>query len=151
MPIPSSLRSETPADPYPSTIIVSGVSGVVSRATVTLSNLSHTFPADIDILLVAPNGRKVLLMSDLGGINKIANVNLTFDQSSSVPLPQNGQILAGTYRPTDFPPTDAFPAPAPLGPYPVDLSNILGIDPNGTWSLFVMDDDLFEEGTMGGW
>ncbi|MEO8574416.1 MAG: hypothetical protein ABI481_10640, partial [Pyrinomonadaceae bacterium] len=56
-----------PASPYPSNITVAGFSGTVARATVTLTNVSHTFPADIDILLVGPTGAKVILMSDTGG------------------------------------------------------------------------------------
>src|SRR5215218_7735272 len=35
------------ADPYPSVITVSGLSGVVSSVVVTLTNLTHTYPDDI--------------------------------------------------------------------------------------------------------
>ncbi len=55
------------AAPYPSTINVAGVVGAVSKVTVTLKNMNHTFPDDIDVLLVGPGGQKILLMSDAGG------------------------------------------------------------------------------------
>src|SRR5205823_7554770 len=44
------------ASPYPSTINVSGFTGSVVKVTVTLNNISHTFPDDVDILLVGPTG-----------------------------------------------------------------------------------------------
>ncbi|HMP84148.1 MAG TPA: S8 family serine peptidase, partial [Verrucomicrobiota bacterium] len=59
--------SSGPASPFPSTISVNGVTGTVSKVTVTLRSLSHTFPDDLDILLVGPGGQKTLLMSDCGG------------------------------------------------------------------------------------
>jgi uncharacterized repeat protein (TIGR01451 family) len=52
--------------PYPSTNVVSGVVGLVGNVAVTLSNLNHTFPKDVDVLLVGPQGQKVILMSDAG-------------------------------------------------------------------------------------
>ena len=50
--------------PYPSNITVSGLSTSIAAVTVTLSNLTHTFPDDIDLLLVSPSGRKMIIMSD---------------------------------------------------------------------------------------
>ena len=74
-----------PASPYPSTIAVSGLTGHVSNVCVTLSAVSHPFPDDIDVLLVAPDGRGVVLMSDAGGGNTLQNVELTFDDSAGAP------------------------------------------------------------------
>src|SRR4051794_26984104 len=49
--------------PYPSTLSVSGMLGSITKVTVNLSQLSHTYPDDIDVLLVAPGGQKSILMS----------------------------------------------------------------------------------------
>src|SRR5262249_38055763 len=51
------------ATPYPSTINVSGVTGLIGKLTVTMTNVNHTFPDDVDVLLVGPAGQTTLLMA----------------------------------------------------------------------------------------
>jgi uncharacterized repeat protein (TIGR01451 family) len=138
------------ANPYPSTIEVSGVPGSIANLTVTLSKLSHTFPDDLDILLVGPGGQSIVLMSDSGGGNPIQNVTLTFAENAAAFLPDFGQITSGTFRPTNYEQGDAFPAPAPFGPYGSSLTVFNHTDPNGTWSLYVVDDATGDAGTITG-
>jgi hypothetical protein len=135
-----------PGNPYPSTINVTGQTGSILGVTVTLNGFSHTWPSDVDVLLVGPGGQKSLLMSDAGGSFDVSGVNLTFDPAATGPLPSI--LTGGTYLPTDFDDGlggDTFNAPAPIGPYAADLSVFNGTDPNGTWSLYVMDDFLYED------
>ncbi len=142
------------ASPYPSNIMVSGVTGTVSKVTVTLTNIGHTYPDDIDILLVSPAGQKLLLMSDTGGTNRnaINNVTLTFDDDATASLPDSSLISSGTYKPTNFGGNDTFPLPAPTGPYGTTLAVFNGENPNGTWSLYVVDDLSGDTGQIaGGW
>ncbi len=140
------------ASPYPSSILVSNLAGAVSKVTVTLSNLSHAYPDDIDALLVGPNGQASLIMSDTGGGNSINNVTLTFDDAATTALPDSAQIFSGTYKPTNYGAGDLFPPPAPTGPYGSTLSVFNGSDPNGKWSLFVVDDTLGDLGQIAdGW
>ncbi|HKQ36617.1 MAG TPA: Calx-beta domain-containing protein [Verrucomicrobiae bacterium] len=142
----------TPAVPYPSTINVSGLSGVVGRVEVTLSNLSHTFPDDIDILLVAPNGRSVVVMSDVGGSADALNVTLRLSDLAEMALPNSSLLVSGTNQPTDFEPGDVFPSPAPAGPYGGALNWLNGGNPNGDWKLFVRDDRGSDTGEiLNGW
>jgi hypothetical protein len=89
-----------PASPYPSTVNVAFLGGTVTKLTVTLNNLSHTFPGDLDILLVGPGGQSVILMSDTGGGLDIVNVNLTFDDAAANSLPDSTQIISGFFKPT---------------------------------------------------
>ncbi|HWN94697.1 MAG TPA: DUF11 domain-containing protein, partial [Methylomirabilota bacterium] len=139
------------AGTYPSTTAVSGLTGSVSKVTVTVRQLTHTFPEDIDMLLVGPAGQKVLLMSDAGAGNSISGVTLTFDDAATG-LPFGGTIASGTYHPTDYPPGETFTSPAPAGPYGTNLSAFNGTNPNGTWSLFVLDDAVGDAGRIdGGW
>jgi hypothetical protein len=57
-----------PADPYPSSIDVSGFKpGTITDLNLTLHGFSHTFPEDVDVLLVAPDGRNAVVMGDVGG------------------------------------------------------------------------------------
>jgi uncharacterized repeat protein (TIGR01451 family) len=140
------------ANPYPSTISVTGITAPITKVTVTLSNLSHSFPADLDILLVGPGGKKVLVMSDTGGGNAINNVVLTFDDGAAQSLPNASQLTSGAYKPTNFGAGDTFPSPAPGAPYSGALSVFNGIDPNGTWALYITDDSNPNSGALnGGW
>ncbi|HXT12270.1 MAG TPA: Calx-beta domain-containing protein [Candidatus Angelobacter sp.] len=97
------------ASPYPSTINVSNLVGQVLKATITLTNLAHGSPQDIDGLLVAPDQHDTLFMAHAGGQNSITNVNLTFDDAAGTSLPQSGQITSGTNKPTAYLPVPVFP------------------------------------------
>lgn len=137
---------------YPSTIFVSGVTATVEKVIVTLRHLTHVAPDDLDVLLVGPGGQRVLLMSDAGGRPGIENVTITFDDTSSLGLPQTGLFASETYRPTNYGTNDTFPAPAPSPPYASQLSAFRGTDPNGAWSLYMVDDDPQESGLLAsGW
>jgi subtilisin-like proprotein convertase family protein len=140
-----------PSNPYPSTIDVSGITGTVSKVTVQLFNFNQTFPGDVDVLLAGPGGQKLLLMSDVGGGTDAVNVNLTFDDAAAA---IGAAVASGTFRPTNSGAGDSFPTPAPAGPYPDPqrLSVFNGLNPNGTWSLFVVDDAGGDMGNInGGW
>jgi subtilisin-like proprotein convertase family protein len=151
-----------PADPYPSIIDVNGVTGIVRHVTVTLRGITHRYPDDLDILLVAPDGTTSILMSDCGGSHSISNVTITIDDLAADSIPDFDQILPGTYQPTDHQSGDVFPSPefdtadlfltpAPGGPYPATLSVFNGLNANGTWSLFVLDDFTSDAGQIQGW
>jgi subtilisin-like proprotein convertase family protein len=138
------------ATPFPSTINVSGVTGTVTKVTVFLDNFSHTFPSDVDILLVGPGGQRLLLMSDADGGTDAVNADLTFDDTAAT---IGATVVSGTFRPTNVGTGDTFPT-GPVGPFPDPqlLSVFNGINPNGTWSLFVVDDIGTDAGSIsGGW
>ncbi|HEY2952748.1 MAG TPA: DUF11 domain-containing protein, partial [Verrucomicrobiae bacterium] len=146
------INDSGPATPYPSVINVTGLSGNITKVTVTIEALNHSFPADIDMALVGPFGQTVMLMSDTGGGDDISNVTLVFDDASPNVLTTT-TITNGTYRPTNIGLADArFPDPAPPGPYGSALSVFNDANPNGVWSLYVVDDDVLDGGSIvGGW
>jgi M6 family metalloprotease-like protein len=146
------INDNSAATPYPSTISVSGAFGVVAKIAVRLSNFGHTWPSDVDVLLVAPNGANAIIMSDVGGGTSVTGVNLTLDDAAGSPLPDAGPLVSGTFQPTNIGTGDTFPSPAPTPSGNSALSSFLGIDPNGTWSLYVVDGFSGDSGSIaGGW
>ena len=140
------------ASVYPSSINVSGISGSLSRVQVKLNQLSHTYPDDLDFLLVGPGGQKILLLSDAGGGADVLNIDLVVDSAATTAMPDSGPLVSGTYKATNFEPGDAFTPPAPSAPYSESLADVIGTNPNGTWSLFVLDDAAIDGGSLaGGW
>lgn len=151
-PAPITIRDNTNATPYPSTLLVSGVNGQVVRVQVTLSNLTHALPADIDLLLVGPGGQKVMLLSDAGGSIPVSGVNLQFDDFATNSVPNGTAITNGLYKPTNYGIVDNMLAPAPAGPYGSVLATFNAVNPNGLWSLYVMDDQAQAAGVVAdGW
>ena len=107
------INDDMVASPYPSLINVSGVGGVLVKATTTLTNITHSSPADIDVLLVAPSAEDALIMAHAGGQNALNNVTLTFDDAATNSLPPTAypqtSITNGTYKPTAYLPVPNFP------------------------------------------
>lgn len=147
--------------PYPSNIIVTGLSGTISKVTLTLTNANFPQTGDYNFLLVGPGGQTFLFMSDAGGLfNASTGVNITFDDAAASQLPNSGSIATGTYRPTDYSvDSENFPAPAPAPPYntaaPTGVATFAsvfgGAAPNGTWSLYPLDDTGGGSGSVGSW
>jgi len=147
------INDNAPASPYPSTISVGGIPRTITDLNVTLSDISYPYLDALDILVVGPGGQKVMLMSDAGGAFSLNHLpNLTFDDSSAPPS-DSGAISCCRVSPVNYESPDNMPAPAPGEPYGTSLSIFDGTDPNGTWSLFVQDDDGFgDTGQIaGGW
>jgi uncharacterized repeat protein (TIGR01451 family) len=141
-----------PASPYPSVIQVEGLSGVVTGVRVTLNGLSHGYPDDLDVLLVSPSGRCVVLMSDAGGGWAVTNLSVGFDDAVGWAVPDNLRLTNGVYAPADYEPGDNLPLPAPQRPYATALQALLGTNPNGEWGLYVADDFAGERGSIArGW
>ncbi len=140
------------ANPYASNIVVSGFSGSITKVTLSLFGLSHTFPDDIDILLVGPGGQNAIVMSDVGTTLDVVSINLTLDDDAASALPDAAQLVSGTFRPTNIGAGDTFPAPAPAPLGGSALSVFTGTGANGTWSLYVVDDLGGDIGSLaGGW
>jgi hypothetical protein len=150
------VAGDNPDNPYPAPLVVSGQPSPIGSLRITLFNYSHTIPDNVDILVVGPTGQAFILMADAGGSiaidpNDPVDVSLT-DTGTGV-LPDNGPIVTGNFEPTSWTsPVATFPPPAPAGPYnePGSLpggsgtqtliGNFGGLNPNGTWNLFVRPD-----------
>jgi subtilisin-like proprotein convertase family protein len=150
------VTGQGPGSPYPSPIQVSDQTGSITDASVTITGFTHSYPADVRILLVGPHGQTTDLMDEDGGGTDVSDLTVTFDDAAADPVPD--PLVSGTFKPTQhangcgFDQTSDYPAPAPANPYGTDLSGFNGTDPNGTWSLYVVDNALMDTGSIsGGW
>jgi len=145
--IPPTAANSTP---YPSSISVSGLTGTIIKVTATITGFTHTYPGDVDVLLVGPAGQSVVLMSDTGSSDDASALTLTFDDDAASFLP-GSSYSSGTYKPTninDSEGSDTYSSPAPGSGYGSTLSVFNATAPNGTWSLFVVDDFSGDSGTI---
>lgn len=153
---PVAIPASGNASPYPSTITVSGMpSQPVRSIQVRLLRATHEEPGDLEILLVAPNGQSVLLMSDNYPAEQgLSNTDVLFDDDA--PLWRAGVDPSLGIRPEDYSfPGENLPAPAPQRPYLsrlADLASAIGPNVNGNWALYVADDTSPYAGQFaGGW
>jgi subtilisin-like proprotein convertase family protein len=138
-----------PANEYPSTIVVSAVAGTVTKVTVSLIDLESGNPDDIDMALVGPNDKAVMLMSDACGNHPLAADNWTFDDAAPTFLPDSGPCASGqqaSFDPSNYfggepEPDDLTPGGGPAGPYFDKLAFLAGGTPDGEWKLYVADDN----------
>ena len=138
--------------PYPSTISVADVGGTVGKVTVTLRGLNHSYPDDLDVLLVGPTGQSLLLMSDAGGTTDAVDLNLTFSGAAAAAVPDATVLTSGAWLPANYGTGDTFEAPAPGGTYGSSLAVFNGLPPNGDWSLYITDDSGGDSGILAqGW
>jgi len=142
------------ASPYPSVIRVKCVPGILTSLAVTLNGITHSYPDDVDVLLVNPAGQAIKLMSDAGGGAPIVDLRLGFEDAASRVLFNESQLTNGVFRPSDYNEDglDVFPGPAPGGTYATNLAQLTGSVPNGNWMLYVLDDALADGGGIArGW
>jgi len=153
------INDNAVANPYPSVATVSSATGSILSIELAISGLTHTFPDDVDMLLVSPSGQKMIFMSDAGGSGDVSGLALTLADSAAAIVPDSGPLVAGSFKPSDVDATGTFPSPAPAAPYssapPVGAATFLSTfgasTLNGAWSLYIVDDAGQDLGSLGGW
>ena len=146
------------ADPYPSTIRVAGFKrGRIVDLDLTLDHFQHGTPPDVQILLVkeGANGQAVQVVGNVGDVSADDVPFITLDDEADQPLPFFEHLTAGRFRPTVYDPKgidgENFPAPAPPLGDETTLSAFDGLNPNGTWRLYVADARNVDGGSIDGW
>ena len=192
------------ASRYPDSIDVGGPrDSRIIDVDLHLYGFAHSMPEDLDFLLVSPNGRTALVMSDAGDRAIAGGITLTLDDDAKRPLPKQGAIAAGRYRPANYDEdvdssardlvaqsepgsggtpgeegepgddgtpggdgkpgepgepggtpgfvNDDFPDPAPEFGSAYRLSTFNGVEPSGSWKLFVRSDGPDAGSLTGGW
>lgn len=151
--------------PYPSSINVQGMPGVIpfndpNAIKVTINNISHTWLADLAIVLKSPKAESMLLQlcaSDNKGFEAQSLTYSISDAGATRLSDVENPIQGGVYRPASFCNRPAIPSVASYGvPSPggdATISSILGgSEPNGSWNLYVVDFFSGDGGVMaGGW
>ncbi|MEO6191493.1 MAG: proprotein convertase P-domain-containing protein [Thermoanaerobaculia bacterium] len=129
-----------------STIVISGA-GTSILDVDAITNIMHTFSADLDITLTSPAGTVVTLTTDNGaGNDNVFNGTLWDDDANpggQVPYTTNNglvtdQLYANLTTATPLVPEEAMAA-------------FIGEDPNGTWTLTVSDDLAGDGGSIDSW
>lgn len=143
-----------------SSIEVSGFDAPVADVDINLIDIDFFGDGtqDIDVLLVGPDNRFALILSDVGGFTPTTNVTLVLDDQQPELLPSNTALKSGFFQPTNVGSPDTMnlangPFTPPSG---ASLGVFNGINPNGTWTLVVADDStndvsLTGGGINGGW
>lgn len=124
MPISDFVTSDDP-------LVVAGAGMVLLDTRVTV-NLTHTWMADLQIWLVAPDGDSVQLFNRHGGSGDNL-VSTVFDDSAAASISTGTAPFTGTWR--------------PIAP----LSTLIGKNPNGTWNLRIRDNAGGDVGTLTSW
>ena len=136
---PITFVDNAAATPYPSSINVSGLPKGVTDVNLTLKSWDQLSSDATDVLLVGPGGQAVVVLSDVGS-GVVTGLDLVLDDEAANSVP--AVPVSGTWKPTNVNPAgDAFPAPAPATTTAATLAGFDGTDPNGVWSLYVVDDD----------
>lgn len=95
-------------------------------------NMSHTRDEDLDVFLIAPDGTRVELFTDVGGTADNFT-GTTLDADAATAITAGSAPFSGTYRPEG------------------NLSTLERKSVQGTWKLEVTDDTRKETGTLNSW
>jgi hypothetical protein len=132
---PIAMGTNGTAIPYPSDITVSGITNVPLKMTATLTGLTSDQPYDLVVVLQAPSGVALVLMSEVADDTSANGVTLTFDDEALQYVPDE-QLASGSFKP-GWPEPVLLPPPAPVSPWVSTLAELLSHQMNGTWRLFV--------------
>jgi hypothetical protein len=145
--------SNAPANVYPSPIEVSGLTGPVVSVKPTLLGVNAFNPDLLDVMLVSPAGKGVVLFDETCSLAELSGESFSFDDAAG-PLPGDCNNQSGTYRPTDNEAVDSpFPGAAAGFAQGSKLSAFAGGPGNGTWNLFTRGNHTGGPGAQvtGGW
>lgn len=95
-------------------------------------DIKHTYDADLDVFLIAPDGTRIELFTDVGG-NGDHFTQTILDDEAATPIGAGSAPFTGRYRPAG------------------SLSAVDGSDASGVWTLEITDDGQFDQGTLNEW
>jgi subtilisin family serine protease/subtilisin-like proprotein convertase family protein len=115
-----------------STLTISGEEGITIADLDVQLDITHTWVSDLDVYLIAPDGTRVELFTDVGGGgNNFTDTIL--DDEAPTSIATATAPFTGRFRPEGL------------------LSTVDGFDARGTWTLEVTDDSAADVGTLHRW
>ncbi len=97
-------------------------------------SFSHTFLSDLDITLIAPDGTRILLISQEGRFRDADGSPIELDDEASRSFDQAPAPFGGVWKPSEQ-----------------ALSNLDGLDQAGTWTLEFEDFEFLDTGFLFSW
>jgi subtilisin-like proprotein convertase family protein len=133
---PSEYRSsDTPQDIPDQGAITSSITvsdgGPIGDLNVKL-NITHGWNSDLDIFLIAPDGTRVELFTDVGGSSSNFR-NTILDNEASESITEGSAPFTGSFRPEG------------------SLAALIEKDVSGTWTLEISDDKTEDVGRLESW
>jgi subtilisin-like proprotein convertase family protein len=125
-------------------LVVAGVTGTVQSISVNFT-ITHTWDADIDINLVAPNGNILNLVGARGGSGDNFT-NTTISSTSTTSLATGSAPFTGTFAADG----NIGWGPAIYASNVSTFSSLFSV-PNGTWRLAMADFAAGDVGTLTSW
>ncbi|MFO0788304.1 MAG: proprotein convertase P-domain-containing protein [Pirellulales bacterium] len=111
-----------------------GAIGSVYKVEVTL-DITHSFVGDLRAFLISPSGKSVKLFDGVGGqFNNFQSLTLSDTAARSITTLDIGDVpYTGTWRPEGL------------------LSDMIGENAAGTWTLQILDQQAGDEGFLNSW
>jgi hypothetical protein len=119
------------AMPNDFTLIIDGLAGTITDLNVGL-NILHTFASDLIVSLISPEGTEVMLFTNIGASGEHF-FSTTLDDEAATDIAVEAAPFSGRFRPEQL------------------LSLFDGENPNGTWTLRIIDDAAGDVGTLLNW
>lgn len=152
---PINIVDFAPADPFPACYKIAGAATTTTSVVLKLHGFTHSWVADVAMVLVSPTGVAVEVMTGVmipDNVHPVGVSNLELviqDGASSMPCSAATTLTSGTYAPTvcNLSSNNLIPG----GPFATTMSAFNGADPNGVWSLYVQDRAAQNYGVIQSW
>jgi len=144
-------NSVTPNPGATCDIVVAGLTNAIptNLISVKINSITHTWNSDLEVVLVAPTGERLLLIADVGGSGDNV-IDAIFTDAAAAPYTSTvAATITGTWQPRLSTTTGLCPLTAPT----INIFGAIGsgsLIPNGTWTLDVEDDDSGDGGSIAG-
>ncbi|MCD6069283.1 MAG: hypothetical protein K0S33_4109 [Bacteroidetes bacterium] len=102
-----------------------------------IESIAHTYPDDLRLTLISPNGGDSLILADQIGADNVDYPMITFTDTAltNIIIFDEDPILTGYYQPQEAP----------------GFAKFDGQDPNGVWKLWITDDAGADIGYLTSW